>query len=87
MRKDDTATLKVTDLTLVVTLLISGFSLKSMDSSNPSRVIFEFENSADLEKTIDKFWKGEIVVEPKKFNYTLRELKDRIRNEIEAKRN
>lgn len=85
MRNDeDHDSMRVSDLVLVTTLVILGFSFTGLDISNPSRVIFEFSPNQKLQEAIDAFWEGKLSVEPKEFSAAQRELKARIRNEIES---
>lgn len=83
MRDNDSniSPLQVSDLTLATTLILHGFIIERMNLENPSRATFEFKKTKDIQDIIEKFWRGDITVEPRKFNYTLRELKARIRNE------
>ena len=82
MRKDESRyTTPVSDLSLTVTLLLHGFNLENMDSSNPSRVVFNFTVQNNIHEVIASYWKGELSVEPKSFCNLQRELKARIRGE------
>lgn len=83
MNKDEIRSdfFETSDLPLATTLAVLGFSLHHLDASNPSRVRFFFNKTTALEKTLAKFWIGRIVVEPKAFWNTQRELKSRIRAE------
>ena len=74
-------TTPVTDLALTVTLLLQGFNLESMDSSNPARVIFRFTTKDNILEVMASYWKSELSVEPKSFCNLQRELKARIRTE------
>lgn len=37
-------------------LIAVGYSIVSLDKTNPKRVIFEFKNSSDLQKIVNLFW-------------------------------
>lgn len=80
MRKNEDHSFRTGDLSLAATLLSLGFSLVSLDTTDPSRVIFEFSSDAKLNEVVSAFWKGSLVVEPKTFWNTQRELKARIRS-------
>lgn len=67
------------DLLLTTTLFTLGFDIQSLNSQNPSRVVFGFIQSNELLSWIDLFWAGKLLVEPKKFWNAQRELKARIR--------
>lgn len=66
-----------TDLALVTTLSLS-FPIKYIDKSNGIRAEFVFDNSPELNKFIEAFWKGELVIEPRQFFNHLRDIKARI---------
>ena len=72
--------LKISDLTLATTLLFLGYKFVYLDMTNPSRIVFEFSKNKSIQETIDKYWSGQISVEPKNFNNIQRELKARIRS-------
>lgn len=72
------------DLPLITSLVSLRVNYTAIDTSNPSRAIFAFSNSDNLKTIVSKFWKGELIVEPKSFCSVQRELKARIRNEVEG---
>ena len=76
---------ETSDLPLAVTLSSLGFTLHHLDASNPSRVVFFFVPSEALQAAIDAFWNGSTAIEPKNFWNTQRELKARIRNEVQGR--
>lgn len=73
---------ETSDLPLTVTLVTLGFNPIRLDAIDPSRVVFLFPQEEKLQAAIDKFWAGKLVVEPKAFWNTQRELKARIRNQV-----
>lgn len=72
---------QTTDIGLITTLLIQGVYVDHTDSSNPKRVVFFFEQSDKLADNLKKYWEGSLLVEPKTYWNTLREVKGRIRND------
>ena len=68
---------KTSDLGLTTTLSLH-FPIKTIDRSNPRKVLFVFEQSDILTNFIDKYWKNEIVVEPQTFTNQIKNIKTRI---------
>lgn len=64
------------------TLLTLGFTIDSLDTSNPSRVVFIFQKTPELEKSIEAFWGNQIQVNPKVFFAVQKELKTRLNQAI-----
>jgi len=65
------------DLALATTISLS-FPIKIIDRTDSNRVEFIFDNSTELSKLIEAFWKNELSIEPKQFFNQLRILKARI---------
>lgn len=68
------------DMNLVCTLSVMGFSIESVDSRNYPQVSFLFFKTKMLEKAVDDFYKGVLLLEPKTLWAKSRELKARIRS-------
>lgn len=70
---------------LALTLLCLGFNLEALNKEPDftQRVSFVFPKSSELEKTISEYWAGNLRIEPKLFWSKSRELKSRIRSEID----
>lgn len=68
---------KTADLGLATTLSLH-FPINTIDRSNSRKVLFVFDITQKLEKFIDKYWRGEIVVEPQTFSNQLKNIKTRI---------
>ena len=79
MKKVENDIYKTNDLTLA-TVLSLAFPF-TMDKSNPRKVVFEFERSEPLQECVDKFWRGELTVEPLRFAGQTKMLKTRIYSE------
>ena len=73
---------KVSDLGLASTLLTMGYEIVSMeeetDAKNRPRKVFNFRDSEELQDNIQKYWNGELRLEPQKLITALRKLKSRI---------
>lgn len=68
------------DMNLVCTLSVMGFPIESMDNRNYPRVSFLFYKTKVLEKAVEDFYKGSLLVEPKALWVKGRELKSRIKS-------
>lgn len=67
------------DMNLVCTLSVMGFSIESVDSRNYPQVSFLFFKTKMLDKAVEDFYKGLLLVEPKTLWAKSRELKSRIK--------
>lgn len=47
-------------------------------SQNPHRALFIFERSKKLDATVDKYWKRELLIEPRQYFEQLKTLKGRL---------
>lgn len=68
---------KTSDLGLATALSLN-FSIRLIDNSNPRKVVFMFLITPVLTDFIDKYWRGEISVEPQAFFSQIKNLKTRI---------
>ena len=68
-----------TDISLTAAITMK-FSIKSINRENPKRILFIFEKDKNLQEYIEKYWNGELKVEPLKFFQCLKTLKGRIYN-------
>lgn len=66
------------DLALSATLLCSNIYLDSIDKSDPRKALFIFKGSQGLQKTIQKYWRGELRIEPRQYFDNLKALKARL---------
>ena len=57
------------------------YSIESIDKSNPKKVLFIFKKDKNFHLCIEKYWNGELKVEPLKFYQCLKMLKNRIYND------
>jgi len=68
------------DLNLVSCLVLLGFNILSIDSKKYPQVSFVFGKTKKLEETVENFFNGSLLVEPKKYWAKIRELKSRIKS-------
>ena len=68
---------KTADLGLVTTLSLF-FPVKTIDRSNPRKVLFVFDQTKELNDFVNKYWRSEIVVEPQTFTNQIKNIKTRI---------
>lgn len=69
----------IEDLALASTLYYLGFSIIRIEEKGNPKVSFIFEKSNELEDTIGRYWDGLLLVDPKLFWGTVRELKSRVK--------
>lgn len=58
---------RTSDFLTAVTMMVLEHRLLGVERNNPRRVVFEFEQSAQLEKDIERLRQGEILVDPADF--------------------
>lgn len=68
---------KTADLGLVTTLSLF-FPVRTIDRSNPRKVLFVFDQTDELNNFVNKYWRSEIVVEPQTFTNQIKNIKTRI---------
>ncbi len=70
----------LSEFPLAITLIALGYQPSSLDESSPHKVNFIFEETEAVQKVIEGYWKGSLLIEPKQFWNVSRELKSRIRS-------
>lgn len=68
------------DIGSATALVSAGYSLASLNKTNPRRALFVFENSSDLQSTLKEYWSGSLSVDAKTYFETQKWLKSRIYN-------
>jgi hypothetical protein len=68
---------KTADLGLATTISLY-FPIRTIDRSNPRKVLFVFDLTDELNALVDRFWRGEVVIEPQTFTNQIKNLKTRI---------
>ncbi|MCX6761120.1 MAG: DUF5659 domain-containing protein [Candidatus Nealsonbacteria bacterium] len=69
---------RTADLAITAALSVSGFVVDEVEKVSPTRSVFIFIDSAELQEAINKFWRGEMLIEPMAFFNQLKLLKARI---------
>ncbi len=78
MTRDNKDGFRTADLSLIAALCVSGFVVEEMERVSPTRSVFIFNNSAELQKIVNAYWRGDLRVEPQSFFNQLKTLKARI---------
>jgi len=70
-------TFSTSELPLAALLLYKGYKLTIVDKHNP-RSVFIFEQSEQLDQSVQEFWANEARVEPLAFFNSIKAIKSRI---------
>jgi len=73
--------LKTSDLLTCNTLIYFKHTLEAIDHSYASRCVFSIKREIYTDEVLEKFHKGLLLVEPKRFQAIQKEIKSRIYNE------
>lgn len=73
--------LKTSDLLTCNALAYFNHTLEAIDHSDTSRCIFIIKREVDTDEILEKFHKGLLLVEPKRFQAIQKEIKSRLYNE------
>lgn len=68
------------DMCLISCLVVLGFPVLTLNYQKYPQVSFHFGKSKRLEETMESFFNGSLLIEPKSFWATVRELKARIKS-------
>ena len=71
---------KTADLALTAVVFLF-YPLEAINKQNPRKAQFLFKQDADLDELIEKYWKGELKVEPQAYFNALRVIKARLYGE------
>lgn len=66
------------DIQLASCLFALGASLTAIDRTNPNRCKFVFEDSIDLQKTVEAYWQRLLSIEPQTLLAALKAIKSRL---------
>jgi len=69
--------IKTSDANLATTLLTLGFTIEGTDTT-ANKTTFYFIQNDQLTQSIDRYWRGELLVDPKSFGAYRREIMTRI---------
>ena len=73
--------MKISDFHLATTLSALGYQVKELDRSHSSRRVefcFSVDDKKTIYETVDKFWRGEINIDPQKIFFHQKILKNRL---------
>lgn len=68
------------DLPLASTITLF-YKVMDIDRSNPKKVIFRFEKDKNFDILIERYWRGDLAVNPQELFSRLKILKNRIYNQ------
>jgi hypothetical protein len=68
---------RTSDLALATTISLF-YPIEAIDKQNPRKAYFIFKREEGLDELIEKYWKGELRIEPKTFFNQLRVIKARL---------
>ena len=74
------STIEYEDLNLISCLVLLDFPILSVNTRKYPQVGFIFGKTEMLERTVQKFFEGSLLVEPKNYWSKIRELKSRIKS-------
>lgn len=69
-----------TDLSLAGALL-SYYPLSNLNLENPKKAVFIFKKDKKFDLAIEKYWHGDLRVDPRQYFNNLKMLKSRIHNQ------
>jgi hypothetical protein len=69
---------RTADLALTAALCVHGFAIEKVERVTPTRSVFIFSKSDQLEEIIERYWRRELTVEPQEYFDQLKVLKARI---------
>lgn len=72
--------IKTADLALA-TVIYLFHPLEAIDKKNPRKAQFIFKQEKELDELIDRYWRGELTVEPRRYFEALRIIKARLYGE------
>ena len=67
------------DLALAATLNLY-YPIKEFNKKNPKRVYFIFKKDKNFDLLVERYWKGDLKVNPQEYFNSIRSLKNRIYN-------
>jgi hypothetical protein len=69
---------RTSDLALATAICVFGIAIESTEQADVKRTIFIFAKSDKLQDIVNRFWRGELQVEPQSYFNQLKILKTRI---------
>ena len=71
-------TFETSDLNLITILQFKGYKYESTNKVDQSRVMFSYESTPELRKTVDGYFARELLLEPYELLQTLRAMKSKV---------
>ena len=69
---------RTSDLALATAISVLGVAIEAMQQTDSERMNFIFAKSDKLTDIVNRFWRGELLVEPQSYFNQLKVLKTRI---------
>lgn len=69
---------RTSDLALATAISVFGIAIESTEQVDVKRTVFIFNKSDKLQDIVNRFWRGELQVEPQSYFNQLKILKTRI---------
>ena len=69
---------KTSDLALATAISVLGVAIEAMQQTDSERMNFIFAKSEKVQDIVNRFWRGELLVEPQSYFNQLKVLKTRI---------
>lgn len=74
-------TFETQELALATTLVCFGFPISELRKVSDRKLTFVFNRDSGMDDVIQGFWSDSITCSPKRYFYTLKEIKSRIYSE------
>ena len=78
MYDDSNFFFRTSDLALATAISVLGIAIEAMQQSDDKRMNFIFTKSDRVQDLVNRFWRGELLVEPQSYFNQLKVLKTRI---------
>jgi hypothetical protein len=78
MYDDSNFFFKTSDLALATALSVLGVAIQAMQQTDSERMNFIFTKSEKVQDIVNRFWRGELLIEPQAYFNQLKVLKTRI---------
>ncbi|MHB1864561.1 MAG: DUF5659 domain-containing protein [Candidatus Saccharimonadales bacterium] len=72
---------KTSDLALAAALICHGHNLETLDKHNAKRVLFIFQQSDNLNESLNGYWENLLTINPRQYFDAIRNLKARLYSE------
>lgn len=77
-KNKNTSSFKTDFLPLITVLAYHDFPILDIQKDNPRHAYFFFPETDQLRGITNQFWNGQLLVEPKKYFSTIKEIKSRL---------